>query len=195
MHLLESSLFRDQITACGTGDLCYVRNDHFDKVRLSITFEAWECNNAIPRRTHIYENEIEAGSIDWFSLPVNFTSHIQVILVRLKVYNHPFTSAYALISESVYLKDMPKNIKGLHSLVEISIVDIRLTKNGDAEIVLESDKLALFVYLTTRAQGFFVHNCVTLRPFEKNVSKNEEIRSSPKIHSLLFLSLKTISDR
>ena len=89
MHLLESSLFRDQITACGTGDLCYVRNDHFDKVRLVITFEAWECKNTVPQRTYMYENELEEGSVDWFSLPVGFTSSFQIILVQLTVYHDP----------------------------------------------------------------------------------------------------------
>ena len=80
---------------------------------------------------------------------------------------------------------MPKNINGLHNLVQIAIVDIRLTKDGDAKIVLESDKLALFVFLTTRAQGQFSQNCITLRPFESTVSNRQEVRTEQMIISCI----------
>jgi len=179
MHLLESSLFVDQIAACGTGDLCYIRNDHFDKVNFTVTFEAWRLEDTTPRKMYEYKDELGPGSIDWFKLPFDFTSDTQVTLVRLKIYHDSFVSCNPRVLESVYLKDMPKNIQGLHSPVQIQIVDIRATKNGDAAIVLESDKLALFVVLTTRAEGFFSKNCITLRPFEKKVSSSQENPTFP----------------
>lgn len=166
MHLLESALFVDQIAACGTGDSCYVRNDHFGKVNFTVTFEAWGLEGATPRKMCEYADELDPGSIYWFELPLNFTSGIQVTLITLKVNYDPVVSSNHRISESVYLKDMPKNIKGLHKPVNIEIVDIYSTKSGDAAIVLKSDKLALFVVLTTRAEGLFSKNCITLRPFE-----------------------------
>ena len=169
MHLLKSSLFVDQIAACGKGDVCYVRNDHFDKVNFSVVFEAWGLEDTAPRRTYEYKDELQPGSIEWFELPFGFTSDIQVTLIQLKVFHDSIASSPS-ISESVYLKDMPKNIEGLHNPVRIQIVDIRATENGDAAIVLESNKLALFVVLTTRAEGIFSRNCMTLRPFESIVS-------------------------
>ena len=173
MHLLESSLFRDQIAACGihdSDDLCYVRNDSFDKVNFTVEFEAWELKDTQPKHVYEYKEVLEPGSIDWFKLPVDFTSDIQIILVRLNVHHNHFISSSHDFSESVYLKDMPKNIKGLQSSVNIEIVEIRASKNGDAVIVLQSDQLALFVVLTTRAEGHFSRNCFALRPFENYVS-------------------------
>ncbi len=170
MHLLESSLFVDQIAACGAGDLCYVRNDYLERVDVAISFEAWVLESTTPLRIYKHEDVVGPGSIDWFKLPLNFTSNIQVILVRLEVYHDSFISS-PRISESVYLKDMPKNIKGLDNGVHVDIVEISSKQNGDATIVLASDKLALFVVLTTRAEGRFSQNCFTLRPSENMVSK------------------------
>lgn len=178
MHLFESSLFVDQIAACGAGDLCYVRNDYFDKVNFTVAFEAWGLEDTTPQRIYEYKDELEPGSIDWFELPFDFTSGIQVILVRLEVFHDSFVSSNPRISESVYLKDMPKNIKGLENPIQIEILDIFVTKNGDATIVLESDKLALFVVLTTRAEGRFSQNCITLRPSESRVSTSRKILAS-----------------
>mmetsp|Transcript_7231 Transcript_7231/g.14942 ORF Transcript_7231/g.14942 Transcript_7231/m.14942 type:complete len:172 (-) Transcript_7231:943-1458(-) len=169
MHLLESSLFVDQIAACGAGDLCYVRNDYLDRVGVVVTFEAWELDSKTPLRIYDHGEELEPGSIEWFDLPPNFTTNIQVILIRLEVYHDSFVSN-PRIAESVYMKDMPKNIKGLHNGVHVDTVDISAKKNGDAEIVLKSDKLALFVVLTTRAEGRFSQNCFTLRPSKRMVS-------------------------
>lgn len=171
MHLLESSLFADQIAACGSGDLCYVRNDYFKKVKVVVVFEAWGLDDKEPRRAYEYQDEIEAGSVHWFELPHNFTSNIQVTLTRLKVYCHDSLDSNPRISDSVYLKDLPKNIKGLHNRVHIDVIHIRETDAGDAEIVLASESLALFVVLTTRAEGIFSRNCITLRPFENSVSE------------------------
>jgi hypothetical protein len=175
MHLLESSLFVDQIAACGEGDLCYVRNDYFDKVNFTVAFEAWGLEDTTPQRIYEYKDELEPGSIDWFELPFDFTSGIQIALVRLEIFHDSFASSNPRISESVFLKDMPKNIKGLENPIQIEILDIHATKNGDATIVLESDKLALFVVLTTRAEGRFSQNCITLRPSESRVSTIQKI--------------------
>jgi len=181
MHLLESSLFVDQIAACGASSLCYIRNDHFDKVNFTLAFEAWALEDVVPRRIYEYKDEIEAGTINWFELPSDFTSDVQVTLVRLEVCHDPTVSSDPRISESVYLTDMPKSIKGLKDPIHIEIVDIHATENGDAAIVLESDKLALYVVLTTRAEGLFSHNCISLRPFEKKVSTGQEIFSQSSL--------------
>ena len=114
------------------------------------------------------------------------TSNIQVTLIQLKVYRHDSIDPNPRISDSVYLKDMPKNIKGLHKQVHIDIVHIRGTDDGNAEIVLASGDLALFVVLTTRAEGIFSRNCITLRPFENTVSETRETSFSWFIHALLL---------
>lgn len=42
MHLLESSLYRDVIAACGQNFQCYVRNDGMARKNLTVHFEAWD---------------------------------------------------------------------------------------------------------------------------------------------------------
>ena len=171
MHLLKSSLFLDQISACGKGGMCYVRNDHFETVNFIVSFEAWDIEHVAPIRTYEYTNELEGGSIDWFDLPLDFTLETQIILIQLKVQLPsslvPFDHR---VSETIFLEDMPKRLKGLQSPVNIEILDIYETNNGDAAIILTSDKLALFVLLTTRAEGIFSDNCFFLRPLENKVS-------------------------
>ena len=84
----------------------------------------------------------------------DFLNKRQIIgLIQLKVYYYDSLGSNPRISDTVYLKDLPKNIKGLHKRVHIDIVHIRETNDGDAEIVLASEDLALFVVLTTRAEG------------------------------------------
>ena len=139
--------------------------------QVTVEFEAWGLDDNAPRRTYEYTDEIEPGSIDWFELPSAFTSNVKVTLIRLKVYHKSYVSN-PRISDSVYLKDTPKNINGLYNRIHIDIIHIRAKTNGDAEIVLASESLALFVVLTTRAEGFFSKNCMTLRPFENTVSAN-----------------------
>lgn len=41
MHLLEMSLFRDVVAACGRNNRCYVRNDGMEEVNVTVTLEAW----------------------------------------------------------------------------------------------------------------------------------------------------------
>mmetsp|Transcript_653 Transcript_653/g.1366 ORF Transcript_653/g.1366 Transcript_653/m.1366 type:complete len:171 (+) Transcript_653:302-814(+) len=170
MHLLKSSLFADQIAACGEGDLCYVRNDHFESVEFSVIFEAWDIEHTAPIRSFTHKNELEAGSIVWFQLPNNFTSDTQVVLLELKVQGDFDVAPNSRSSDTVYLKDVPRNIRGLRSPVTIEVVDIHQTENGDATLILTSDRLALFVVLTTRAEGVFSDNSFSLRPFENKVS-------------------------
>lgn len=170
MHLLKSSLFVDQIVACGKGDLCYVRNDHFETVKVTLTFEAWDLQYSTKLGKHEFTNELSGGSIHWFELPSNFTLDSQVILVQLKAFENSLLLPKYKITQSVYLKDTPKSIRGLENPVHIEILDIYRTKDAGAAIVLRSNKLALFLVLTTRAEGAFSDNCFFLRPFEKKVS-------------------------
>eukprot|EP00536_Pseudo-nitzschia_multiseries_P017061 jgi/Psemu1/70068/estExt_Genemark1.C_13600007 len=162
----RSSLFADQIVACGEGDLCYVRNDHIASVKFAVVFEAWDIEDTTPLKTFTYRNELAAGSIVWFKLPDDFTSSTQVVLLELNVQDDYLGAPGLRTSETVYLKDVPKRIKGLRSPVRIEILEIHQTMNGYATLVLRSDKLALFVVLTTRAEGVFSDNAFFLRPFE-----------------------------
>ena len=48
MHLLETSLFRDVIAACGKHNKCYIRNDGGRNVTATISFETWKIGTQRP---------------------------------------------------------------------------------------------------------------------------------------------------
>jgi hypothetical protein len=71
---------------------------------------------------------------------------------------------------------VPKDITGLEKTTKIEILSIHHEhythpeSNGSTAILeLQSDQLATFVELTTKAQVRFTDNCFTLRPMEKKV--------------------------
>ncbi|KAG7364672.1 glycoside hydrolase family 2 sugar binding protein [Nitzschia inconspicua] len=169
MHLLELSLFRDQIVACGQEGLCYVRNDGMSAVSAIATFEAWNLHrrNGLENvNKFLYNTTLNSGEIQWFRLPNDFViGDNQVFLVNLDT-DLPGTSTQ-VSSESVFLQTMPKNITGLGGSVSIKILSIQGVEKGRALVSLESDRLALFVVLTTRAKGRFAENCFSLRPLQK----------------------------
>lgn len=191
MHLLESSLFRDQIVACGKGGHCYVRNDGMNTVDTTVTFEAWNMRHKIGLRnvnTFLYNSTVNAGEIKWFHLPVDFIGENQVVLIDMEAGTPGSTSRVS--TESVFLETMPKNITGLGNSVSIKIMAVQGTDAGHALVSLETDRLALFVVLTTRAKGRFVENCFALRPLQKKVCINcwkIRVDSSACITHLIYL--------
>jgi hypothetical protein len=71
--------------------------------------------------------------------------------------------------ESTFLPKHPKDIPELRIPVSIVVESIEALNKHAAEIRLRSDHLALFVVLTTRAQGRFSENAFALRPMETKV--------------------------
>ena len=171
MHLLESSLFRDSIVACGKNSTCYLRNDSSHTVNATVSIEAWTVGRSRQmslRQPFVYFSTLDAGQIQWFQLPSDFVvNENQVVLITLESsFDSPTRAA---VSDSVYLNAMPKDLKGLEARVTIKVLSIEKTEKGTALLSLESDRLALFVVLTTRAEGRFADNCFTLRPLQKKV--------------------------
>jgi hypothetical protein len=73
-----------------------------------------------------------------------------------------------IIEEYPVLCEAPKGLVGLSNDAEISITSIRKTKDGIAEVHLNTNKVALFVTLTSSLQGRFEPNSFALHPsFEK----------------------------
>lgn len=99
---------------------------------------------------------------DRFSLPSNLKLTYDTVLIRV---DNDRDRSKPLMKESVFLWDMPLAMKGLTAFpVIITIDSVREGANGTAVVSLHSDGLALFVCLTTRAQGRFTDNAFALRP-------------------------------
>jgi hypothetical protein len=184
MHLLKNSLFQDQIVACGNERNCYIRNDGFHSICAIVSFESWKAGSSESEKTnntYTYSAMVDASTIHWFDLPSTLTQNADdIILIRLSQQEEVHLSRTGIVSadlsESVYLQAMPKDIVGLQQPTKIEILSIHYQHQhmdhgqpSTATIELRSDRLAVFVVLTTRAQGRFTDNCFTLRPMEKKV--------------------------
>jgi hypothetical protein len=69
-----------------------------------------------------------------------------------------------LIDEYVVLGNVPKNLRGLSTNATISVLSIEADEMGNAIIVLQSNGVALYVVLTTLAEGSFDDNAFLLKP-------------------------------
>lgn len=69
-----------------------------------------------------------------------------------------------IVDDYVMLGHVPMNMRGLCTNTTIHLQSITADDMGNADIVLNSDGLALYVILTTLAEGTFTDNAFLLRP-------------------------------
>jgi hypothetical protein len=99
---------------------------------------------------------------DHFSLPSDLNLTYDTVLIRV---DNDRDRSTPLMKETLFLWDMPLSMKGLMAFpVQTTIDSVREGANGTAVVSLHSDGLALFVCLTTTAQGRFIDNAFVLRP-------------------------------
>jgi hypothetical protein len=127
MHLLESSLYRDQLVACGENDLCYLRNDGMVAFDIVVTFEAWSLivGDSSPAETMTYTFYIASGQMLWFTLPPTFTADKYIILIQTILSSPSRSNISDTISNSVSLKALPKDIP-----VSVNIVSVTTTQKA-----------------------------------------------------------------
>ena len=102
----------------------------------------------------------------WFPLPNDFRVGGEVILISVQD-----KEKSTVLQENVYLWNMPKNIPGLEEPVSVHVQSVEAGADGSAMVTLKSDRLALFVVLTTRAQGRFSENAFSLYPMKSKVRR------------------------
>lgn len=68
------------------------------------------------------------------------------------------------MKDNAFLRAVPKDIPGLTTQNVTITTVVSPNDNGSASITLQSDFLALYVTLTTSAQGRFSENALHLRP-------------------------------
>jgi hypothetical protein len=100
----------------------------------------------------------------WFPLPTNIRIGNEVILIRVRD-----EKSSRVLQENTFLWDMPKDIVGLTEPVSVEVQSVEAAADGTVFVTLKSNRLALFVVLTTRAQGRFSENSFALRPMESKV--------------------------
>ena len=101
--------------------------------------------------------------LERFSLPPDWGSTYDTVLIRIEDDRNVL-----VMEETIFLWKMPASIAGLLHPVTISIYSVQRGANGTAVVALSTNGLALYVVLTTRAQGRFCENAFVLKP---NISR------------------------
>ena len=110
-------------------------------------------------KTEIYAN-VSISSTDFFILESSPEfARAEVILIWVEDQDGTI-----LMRDNAFLKETPKSIPGLEAHNITIYVSVSQSENDRAVISVESDFLALYVTLTTMAQGRFSENSFHLRP-------------------------------
>jgi hypothetical protein len=95
---------------------------------------------------------------EWFQVERNVSDLSEVVLLSLVDSNGSL-----VIENEVVLWSAPKDIRAAYMTAKIAIVEVFL-ENRNANIILESDQLALYVVITTAESGVFDYNTFVLKP-------------------------------
>eukprot|EP01043_Picozoa_sp_COSAG02_P003189 COSAG02_NODE_76_length_41115_cov_60.967817_16_plen_268_part_00 len=174
-HFFAQSVFADAMATCGKDGLCYVKNDQSTAgpFRIVVTEEPLQQHGADANASTFTTTVSLAagpGAIGYFELPTEFkmdTKHVYVVSVLTPSGGD---SAYEPASSHISLHMAPKDLDiGRGGNVTISTVaaspvgQVIVTNTLDAS---GAGATALYVTLTTQAQGRFADNCFLLRAGE-----------------------------
>ena len=155
MYLLRQ-LFRDTIVACGSGGLCFARDDSLNATYIQLTAEAWTLGHQLPLRTFSWNCTTESGrSLAWFRLHDKFQDGADVILLQ---------SLHSSSETVAFLWNVPRNMPRLSLAVTFSVTVQPSPTSRSVTLRLTSDHLALYVVLSTAAEGRFSDNAFHMRP-------------------------------
>lgn len=107
--------------------------------------------------------------LERFSMPPDWQSIYDTVLISIEGDRN-----LLVMEDSIFLWKMPASIAGLLHPVTISIDSVQQGANGTAVVALSTSGLALYVVLTTRAQGRFCENAFVLKP---NISRVRAINA------------------
>lgn len=183
MYLLRRHLFRDVIVSCGQDDVCFARNDGYNSTDLLVNMEAWELGGDEPLRNASLLHALPQGrsSVD-FHLPQLFRVGADVIMIEVKASLQPSSEG----SREAFLWNLPRDLSRLAHPVTISIATQQEEHNGNILIQLTSNSLALYVFLSTTAEGQFTENAFHLLPRESKVLSFEKVPSAKTVDFALL---------
>jgi beta-mannosidase len=162
-YLLRDVLYRPVFAACGENALCYVRNDNIYSIDAIVKVEGWSLRENKMVAAYNYKVHLDDGP-GWtkqFRLPQLVLDHAEVALIRVE----NDQSGEILMKSSVFLWRPPKSMPAL-SLPVGFVYDAhaRGKRSEHATIRIQSDRLCLYVLLSTELEGHFSDNVFHLRP-------------------------------
>lgn len=160
------ALFKDVIAVCGAKGLCYVRNDGSTKFRGSVKVESVSFSDS--SKEVLYERDVRLrpgpASIQYFSIPeIDGKSRIAMISVK--------HSCGLVANNNFALFEAPKDLNLPRASLSIRVrikpsVTKTVAQTVNASLEVTASRFALFVVLSTQAQGRFSDNAFILRAGE-----------------------------
>jgi len=162
-YFYRSSVFADVMAACGAGGRCYVKNDGNKAFEGSCTVSALEFSTGgitvLATQHFSGASRLPAGPgiKRHFQLSETIDGTAHLLVARcVDSTGHPVSvNEIALVP--------PKSMT-LPSAAVTALVADKHNEDGSVNITLSTDRPALYVVLTTRAQGRFSHNAFALVP-------------------------------
>jgi beta-mannosidase len=195
MYLLRQSLFNDFIVACGEGGECYARSDGQRRVEVHVRAEAWKLSQVEPVVTWMWDFELsDTVPLIRFHLPQNWTSY-DADAILLDVERRDGKSK-KMVDTSAFLWKTPAELAyERRDALQTRCTVVSLPKRAGNErfrrrvaVQVTSDRLALYVVLSTKAMGRFDYNAFHVRPNEPRMVNFEGIAPGEEVEVDLFES-------
>ena len=159
-YFYKSSVLTDVTVACGGGGLCYIKNDSPFPFSGTMAIDAVTFSTGTT--TTLYNATIDmatgAGISQFFSIDLsNFNAQQQVLVAQA------FNTSGERVCNNVIPLLPPMNLSVAMAEVTATVSDT-INADGTVDIDVKTDKVALYVVLTTAAQGRFSDNAFLLKP-------------------------------
>eukprot|EP00041_Stephanoeca_diplocostata_P032285 m.1031147 g.1031147 ORF g.1031147 m.1031147 type:complete len:1000 (-) comp24121_c0_seq1:1760-4759(-) len=155
--MYKQSIFADVMATCGGDGTCYVKNDAITPFVGTVQIEALNFASGAKRTLVSKQVSLAAGAgvTEFFTTPLlsNGTKEIMLSTVT--------TSAGAVLSHHAIPFVAPKHMELPKANVRVTVASTS-NADGTVDVTLETDKVAVYVTLTTQAQGNFNDNVLVL---------------------------------
>eukprot|EP00730_Choanoeca_flexa_P008569 TRINITY_DN12506_c0_g2_i18.p1 TRINITY_DN12506_c0_g2~~TRINITY_DN12506_c0_g2_i18.p1 ORF type:complete len:975 (+),score=156.28 TRINITY_DN12506_c0_g2_i18:81-2927(+) len=166
-YLYKASIMTDVTLACSLS-LCYVKNDSPFPFHGRVMVDVIEFATGLQSSIHAGLVDLAAGAgvSTFFAIETSGYNASQHVMVG-KVYNGT-ANLDELVCNNVIAMTPPASMKLPLATVTFE-VDDHLNADGSVDITLQSDRVAMYVTLTTLAQGRFSDNAFIIMPGKKTI--------------------------
>lgn len=163
MYLLKRSLFQDVFASCGVGKdgslgRCFIRNSGQEKIIGTVVANLW-----------FFSGDYHSN----FSFPFTLDPHDTIECFNMEVGRDYQNSTFVILSvidnqnrermgQNVVIWNTPSHLHGLSKDTGLTILSVVILDSGNYEILLASEKVSLYVYLTSLMQGIFEDNAFSM---------------------------------
>ena len=168
-YVYKRSIFTDVVASCGGDGTCFVKNDRAGKpFRGTVTLEALGFADGALSQVHTEEVSLAAGAgvSHYFRAATiaNISGATHMLLATVRDDDAPSDSSAVVSTNEVLLLPPTEMLTTLPSAAVTAAVATAANLDGSTNITVTTNATALYVTLTTLAQGRFSDNFFAMRP-------------------------------